>query len=92
MIDPEMPNKLSRSVASQGENVVGRAILLHTGDEEISLVDVARLGRVARFPDGSMVFSYGGVDLIRLWPVQVATKVENGSTVLTATRQYEMLI
>lgn len=54
--------------------------------------DVARLGRVARFPDGSMVFSYGGVDLIRLWPVQVATKVENGSTVLTATRQYEMLI
>lgn len=84
--------ELSRSIAAHGDNVVRRAILLHTGADEVVMADVSRLGSVAWLPDGSEVFSYDGVELIRLWPVQLSTKIENGSTVVTASRQYQMLI
>lgn len=84
-------HSLSRGVATEGDEIVRRAILLHTG-KDVVMTDVARLGRVARFNDGTVVFSYGGIDLIRLWPMQVKTIHENGLTVMKASQQYEMLI
>lgn len=88
----EKTRELSQGIATQDNNILRKAILRHTGGAELVMADVARLGRVARFPDGSEVFSYGGVDMIRFWPVQVSTKVEGISNIVTATRQYEMLV
>lgn len=90
MID-EQARQMSRSLAGGVDDILRKAIIAHTGSEAIDLTDLARRGRLAKFPDGTEVFSYDGVDLIRFWPVRFCQSSDSDCYRLRAVQDYQLL-
>lgn len=90
MID-EKAQQLSSSLAAGVNDILRKAIIAHTGCETIDLVDLARRGRLAKFTDGTEVFSYDGVDLIRFWPVRFCPPSDRDCYRLRLVQDYQLL-
>lgn len=87
----EKAEALSISLAAGVDDILRKAIVTHTGSETIDLVELARHGRLAKFPDGTEIFSYDGVDLIRFWPCRFIHSHDKHCYRMRAVRNYQLL-
>ncbi len=81
---------LATQVARQTDNLILRAIDEYT-TELFTLGDVAARGHRTTMPDGSEIFTYDNVPLIRFEPVSMGVEVKNHSYSVTVSRRYEKL-
>ena len=87
----DITREIARVSASSTDDLISAAILRQTGQPEIILADLARLGCRKVLPDGTEVFAYDGVDLVRFWPMDVQTGLSPTGFKVTASRQYQLL-
>ena len=87
----DIPNQITRSPADKTDAVIRSAILKQSGKTELVLADVARFGVLKIYPDGTEIFAYDGLDLIRFFPIEISTVETKGKTTLTAKRNYQLL-
>lgn len=84
-------DQTSRAMAGKMDDEIRTAILRHTGESEIVLADVARLGVQKIMPDGTIVFAYDGVDLLRFWPIEFHTDNSGDAFKVTVSQKFQKL-
>jgi hypothetical protein len=62
-------DKMVRAIAKDYDKIITDAIEAHTG-APLDMVEAARLGKITVMPNMVEVFSYGGVDLLEIGPIE----------------------
>ena len=81
-----------RGLVEETEATIKVAIRRHTGQDEISMIDVRRLGAMRAYPDGTEVFSYDGVDLVAFQPLEVKYDTTLAGTTVRLSRKHRLLL
>lgn len=82
---------VAKALAADSDELLRAAILRHTGQGDVVAADIKRFGVMKQLPDRSQIFAYDGVDLVRIWPVEVTTGLEGLRVMLRATRRYQVI-
>lgn len=83
----EKSNQMARQLAMDLDGVIKEAIEEHTG-RDVVVSEVKRLGMVKVHPNGVQVYSYDGVDILELHPVEFD---HSEPFKIKATRKYRKL-
>lgn len=86
---------LAKQVARETDDLIFKAIddFVDDGFSSIqTLHDISRRGHMTCMPDGTEIFAYDGVALIKFWPVILGTQVEAGYYTVKASRKYQKLV
>lgn len=90
-IEDEITRKTASQIADSFDQVIFEAVDKVTDSRRLSASEMMRRGSVARMPDGTEVFSFDGVEMVRFHPLEFKTEDIGCKIVTTTTRRYQVV-
>jgi hypothetical protein len=83
---------IAESLVISRDNLMRDAVSRFIGASDWELEAILGRGHLYKLPDGSEIFSFDGVELLKFRPLETKTTIDrNGAVHVTAEQPYEIL-